>query len=746
MTIDDESTRDISMKSDNDGNMGRHARKRLRNCLPQLKAGGAAMQIAYMRKKPRRKAFKRLAVGTALAGSLLFSAAPPTIADTFTEITGAGNPFDSVDVGDRSTPAFVDIDGDGDFDAFFGEKYGSIKYYKNTGTASLPTFTEVTGTDNPLDVNVGDNSTPAFVDIDDDGDFDAFIGEYWGGKGSNLNINFYRNDGSDTSPNFTEVTGTNPFNGEDVGNASTPAFVDIDGDGDSDAFIGNEDGYIKFYRNDGSATTPNFTEQTGTDNPFDGEDVGGYSTPAFVDIDGDGDSDAFIGEEDGGIIFYRNDGSDTSPTFNKVTPIDVNVGYNSTPAFVDIDGDGDSDAFIGDVYGYINHYKNDSHPTVSTPIADVTVNASAADKTFSVFPNFADAEDADTALAYTVTGNTNPAAVTPSAIVSADGNLTLAFGDVGSSEITVQAEDTAGQTVTDTFTVAVNDPPPPVASVMSVTSTAAAGPHYVGSVITITIPFSYLVWVKGTPSLALNTGGPVPGHAYYTGGSGTKIITFEYTVASGDDITVLDYWSQWALELNGGQIYNNGGIDADLSLPAPGEPGSLSGDIALSLETDYPVYRLYCQLTRKHLFTMDENEKDFLIALTDADGVAVWRDEGIAYNAFHPNQYKAASRQQRIALQAVHRFYSEALQTHLFTMDENEKETLIAESADVWRYEGPAFYVPASEQDGAVPVYRFYSESLLVHLFTADENEKNHLIDTAGDVWNFEGTAYYVYP
>ena len=42
-------------------------------------------------------------------------------------------------------------------------------------------------------------------------------------------------------------------------------------------------------------------------------------------------------------------------------------------------------------------------------------------------------------------------------------------------------------------------------------------------------------------------------------------------------------------------------------------------------------------------------------------------------------------------------------------------------------------------------MYRFYSEDLKVHLFTVDENEKNHLIDTAGDVWRFEGIAYYAY-
>jgi hypothetical protein len=109
-----------------------------------------------------------------------------------------------VDVGDRSTPTFVDINNDGDFDAFIGERYGAIKYYENTGTATSPTFTEHTGGDNPLNVDVGYYSTPTFVDIYDDGDFDAFIGEGYG------TINYYEN-----IPSIT-VTKENDYGGGSV--------------------------------------------------------------------------------------------------------------------------------------------------------------------------------------------------------------------------------------------------------------------------------------------------------------------------------------------------------------------------------------------------------------------------------------------------------------------------------------------------------------------------------------------------
>ncbi|MDM8541210.1 hypothetical protein QUF90_08985 [Desulfococcaceae bacterium HSG9] len=287
-------------------------------------------------------------------------------------------------------------------------------------------------------------------------------------------------------------------------------------------------------------------------------------------------------------------------------------------------------------------------------------------------------------------------------------------------------------------------PPPPVPEVINVTSTATSGTYSVGSVIEITIGFSYLVWVKGIPSLALNTGGPVPGHAYYSGGSGTKIITFQYTVAVGDDITKLDYWSQWALELNGGQMYSNEGVDVVLDLPVPGESGSLGNNTTLGiLGTLYPLYRFYSPGLLKHLFTADENEKEYILA-NMAD---VWKLEDSPYSVFLPWQYNAAAQELKDTLMAVHRFYNAALQTHLYTVDTNETAHLNAGAAETgWGAEGPVFYVPVGNPEGAIPVYRFYNKNLKVHLFTVDENEKTHLIETAGDVWRFEDVAYYAYP
>lgn len=93
-------------------------------------------------------------------------------------------------------------------------------------------------------------------------------------------------------------------------------------------------------------------------------------------------------------------------------------------------------------------------------------------------------------------------------------------------------------------------------------------------------------------------------------------------------------------------------------------------------------------------------------------------------------------------LTPVYRLYSEGLMVHLYTTDENEKNVL--DAGPVWRYEGVAWYVYPNYRDGTVPVYRLYSDALKVHLYTTDENEKNVL--NATNIWNYEIIAWYVYP
>ena len=53
---------------------------------------------------------------------------------TWVEKTGSDNLLNGVDVGSYSKPAVVDIDNDGDYDVFVGSNTGIMWYFKNTGT------------------------------------------------------------------------------------------------------------------------------------------------------------------------------------------------------------------------------------------------------------------------------------------------------------------------------------------------------------------------------------------------------------------------------------------------------------------------------------------------------------------------------------------------------------------------------------------------------------------------------------
>ena len=113
-------------------------------------------------------------------------------------------------------------------------------------------------------------------------------------------------------PVFNRIA-INPFGLSDAGTYANPTFADIDNDGDSDVFVGNTEGNTLFFRNTGTASSPVFA--AAISNPFGLSDVGDVSSPDFVDIDGDGDLDGFVGEATGNTLFFRNTGTVSNPIF-----------------------------------------------------------------------------------------------------------------------------------------------------------------------------------------------------------------------------------------------------------------------------------------------------------------------------------------------------------------------------------------------------------------------------------------------
>jgi len=329
------------------------------------------------------------------------------------------NQFGLIDVGSFAQPTFVDIDGDGDLDAYVGNYYGG-KFFRNIGTVSNPSFAAP-------EAGLGGSVTPSFVDIDGDGDFDAFVDiskDYYYGYGGYTF--FYRNIGTTNNPvfypdsihpfglkdeyftglgvTFADIDGDNDFDAflhtslffENVDEGYSPhfsskatfdlnvdhfpnvSFVDIDGDGDLNAFAGHtylstggyeDDGDTLFFENTGSVTSPAFA--AAIVNPFGLTDAGNYAYPTFVDIDGDNDLDAFIGNEIGNVFFYKNIGTTLNPIFSApiINPFRFSdVGEYVNPSFVDVDSDNDLDAFMNNVF--FENIGSIDNPAFATPVTN----------------------------------------------------------------------------------------------------------------------------------------------------------------------------------------------------------------------------------------------------------------------------------------------------------------------------------------------------------------------------------------
>jgi uncharacterized protein (DUF2141 family) len=398
----------------------------------------------------------------------------------FAALTGSANPFNGIDVGSFSSPSFVDLDGDGRLDLVSGASDGTLLAWRNTGSAGAPAFTALTGSANPFNgIDVGGYSTPSFVDLDGDGRLDLVSGA------SDGTLRVWRNTGS----GFTPLTGSaNPFDGFffDVGRYSTPSFVDLDGDGRLDLVSGKQFGTLQAWRNTGSATAPAFTALTGSANPFIDIEVGVYSTPSFVDLDGDGRLDLVLGEGDGTLLAWRNTGSAGAPAFTALTgsanPFNgIDVGNSSAPSFVDLDGDGRLDLVSGEMYGTLRAWRN-------IPSITVTVTAQNDAPAITSAATVVSAENRPAGdIIYQATANDPDVGATLNwSLFGIDAALFTIDATTGAVRFRTSPNfeapaDTGGNNVYDLIVIATDNVFSPAGLAVAVTVTDAVGPAQLGT-------------------------------------------------------------------------------------------------------------------------------------------------------------------------------------------------------------------------------------------------------------------------
>lgn len=182
---------------------------------------------------------------------------------------------------------FVDINNDGNLDAFVCHDIAPNVYFLNDGEGGYEFIQGGLG-----DYSEGGNYGSIWVDYDNDGDQDLFIAKCRGGGDLAAMNELHRNDGNMTFTTVASAT-TNESNMADMLQTWSSAWGDYDNDGYMDAFIGASSfasGHHKLMHNNGDGTFSDVTAGTGF------ESFNGMTHDHFAhDFNNDGFIDVFGG-------------------------------------------------------------------------------------------------------------------------------------------------------------------------------------------------------------------------------------------------------------------------------------------------------------------------------------------------------------------------------------------------------------------------------------------------------------------
>ena len=316
------------------------------------------------------------------------------INDTNGNFTAVADDPIVMDVMPSDGATFADIDNDGDLDGFVVNWYNKNNLaYINDGSGK---FTQVL--DGIWVNHFGYSETAAFGDYDNDGLVDLYVTNSAGTKKNFL----YKNLGGN---NMELVTGISPVT--DLFSSRNVSWSDIDSDGDLDLYVTNENGEKEnLYRNNGGGSFEKMTDLIITTDGFN------TMSSSWGDIDNDGDLDLFLANDGSKNQLFRNDGNFV---FTRMLTTDVSkVNAKSfSSAWADIDNDSDLDLFVTNAFQNGQRLKNNLYLNDGTGhLTEVTNEVVVMDEGWSYGCAFGDYDNdgfQDLAVATTRFGNVDEA-------------------------------------------------------------------------------------------------------------------------------------------------------------------------------------------------------------------------------------------------------------------------------------------------------------------------------------------------